>query len=119
MISASRTAGSLSGASLRAISSLQSGMFGPRNSANRFHKRLPSAPLGCEHFFTLRSQAVKPAPPLSFLFDPSPLDPLPFFETVQQRIEGGDVEAQGSFRAQFNQLADVVAVSRLILDQGK
>ncbi len=41
------------------------------------------------------------------------------FETVEQRIQRGNMEAQGTAGAVFDELADVVTVARLVLEQGE
>src|SRR6185503_13432904 len=96
-----------------------SGMFHPGDAADRPGELAPGAALRGQHLRAGRGQAVIAAPALAGLLDPAALDPAALLEAVEQRIEGGDAELQHAARSRFDQLAQVVAVSRLILDQRK
>src|SRR5690242_15425246 len=119
MISASRSGLRFSPAKRFLISIFHSGMLHPRNPAHSFGELLPLLALQREDALPLRSQAVVPPSPLTRLFHPSPLDPAPLLKPIKQRIEGGHVKMERAARADFNELADFVSVTRLVLQQGK
>src|SRR2546422_471087 len=67
---------------------------------------------GAPPLFTARLAA-----PLAGFFDPAALNPPALLEAIQQRVERGDAKLEDSLRARLNELAEVVAMPRLILDE--
>ena len=94
-------------------------MFDSCDAGDDGDEILPALLLGAERFAALRSQAVIAAAALIGLFHPAAGDPALLFEAVEQRVEGGNVEAQGAAGAELNQLGDVVAVAGLVFEQGE
>src|SRR5262245_31164762 len=92
-------------------------MLHPRDARDGRHELLPRVPLRREHAFSFGGNAVVATPALSRLFDPAPLDHAAFLEAIQERIERCGVERQNAGRARFDELAQLVAVSRLCLDE--
>src|SRR5262249_49101936 len=101
------------------ISLRKSGIFYPRNQIHCGHEATPDTPLLLQHFSTLRRQPVVAPSSLTRLFHPPPLDQAPLFKPVQQRIKRGHVKPKLSLRPLFNQLADLIAVPRPVLNQRK
>ena len=64
-------------------------------------------------------QAVVPAAALAGFFDPASVDPAALLQAVQQRIERCDAEFHRAGGAVLDQLADVVPVAGLVLDERK
>src|SRR6185295_10378371 len=62
-------------------------------------------------------QTVVATPPLAGLLDPAAMDPAPLLEPVEQRIERRDAKLQDAVRARLDELAQVVPVPGLILDE--
>src|SRR5262245_65678303 len=73
--------------------------------------------LGLEHLLAGGGQAIVAAAALPAFLDPAPLNPAARLEAIEQRVERGDAEFEDAARARFDQLAEVVAVPRLILDE--
>src|SRR6185503_16680769 len=92
--SASRAGGRPSGASRARTSRFHSGIFLTRDPPHGFHELGPRLSRLREHAPALRRDLVEPAAPLAGLLDPGALDPPTFFEAIEQRIEGVDVELQ-------------------------
>src|SRR5262245_42146418 len=92
-------------------------MFHSRNAADRLHEFAPRVALGGKHVGAERRQPAIAAPPLAGLVDPAPEDPAALLESIEQRIEGGDAEFQDAARSRLDELAEVVAVTRLVLEQ--
>ena len=61
--------------------------------------------------------AVVALAPLPGLLDPAPLDQPAGFHPVEQRIERGGVKGQDAVRPLLDQLGDLVAVARALLEQ--
>jgi len=94
-------------------------MFLSCDAADCADKFPPALALPSERFLTWRCQTVVTPPSLIGLFNPTPVNQAAIFEPVKQRIQRGDVEAQHAAREAFDELSDVVAVARLILEQGE
>src|SRR5262245_60987216 len=72
----------------------------PREIANQLEELLPFLALRGEHVAPRRGDRVVAAAPLARLFDPAALNPFPFLELVESRVERREVEgerAAGSF----------------------
>lgn len=122
MISASRSGGSLRPARRLAISFFQFGfscIFPSRNAIDSFYEFVPSAPLGGEHAPAFFGQVVIAAAALAGLFNPTPVDPAALLDPIEHWIERGDAEFHGTGGALLDQLADVVTVAGLVLEQGE
>src|ERR1043165_8092077 len=92
-------------------------MFHPRDAIDRLDKPPPGGPPRRKSVLARRSQPVITPTPLACLLHPAPLNPAALLQTVQQRVERRDVEAERAARTLLDQTADVVAVPRALLDQ--
>src|SRR5882724_2150832 len=119
MISSSRAGERLSSARRALTSAFQSGILNSGDSTDCFHELEPSVTLAGEHLFAGRGEAIITSPPLPCLFHPAAANPSPFFESVEQGIKRSDIKPERTARAQLDQLTNVVAVPRPILDQRK
>jgi hypothetical protein len=77
----------------------------------------PGVPVGLEDLRAGRRQPVVAAPPLTGLLDPPALNPTALLEAVQQRVQRRHAKREQTAGARFDQLAQIVAVSGLILEQ--
>src|SRR5262249_27246146 len=82
----------------------------------RMHEGFPRITLAFQNTAGLRGDVVEAAPALTGLFDPSPREPWAFFEPIQKRIQGCDMEFQLPTRTRFDQLTDFISVTRPGLD---
>src|SRR5258706_4066230 len=94
-----------------------SGMFDSGVSVDGVGELAPRAALRREDARTGGGQPVVAAPALARFLDPAADDPAALLEPVQQRIQRGDAEFQHAARSRLDQLAQVVAVARLIFDE--
>src|SRR5262249_49945406 len=94
-----------------------SGMFVSSNPADGLDEIAPRVALRSQHARAGWRQPVVAPPPLARLLDPAALDPAALLQPVEQRVERCDAEAEQATRARFDQLAQVVAMPRLILDE--
>src|SRR5712692_6064657 len=92
-------------------------MFRPRDVVHGAHEVAPDAELLLEHFSAVHGQPVITPPALAGLLHPAAVDEAALFEAVEQGIEGSDVEAQDAAGAGVNQLAELIAVPRAVLEQ--
>src|SRR6185437_11768780 len=97
----------------------QSGMFNSCHPAHSSNEFLPALPLRAKHFSPLRSEAVVAPSSLFGLFHPTAIDQATVLQAVEQRIKGGDVKSQNAARPDLDEPGDVIAVARLILQQGQ
>ncbi len=97
MISASRAGGKFSPTNCFLISCFQSGILHPRDSADCADKYPPALTLERESFLTLDCQKVVTPPSLIGFFNPASLDQASMFETVEQRIQRGNMESGVGF----------------------
>src|SRR5688572_15002718 len=116
-IPASSTGARRRAASLCRSSSRHSGMLHPRDAVDCLRERGPGFPLGGEDFLAVGGKPVVAAAALARLFDPAALDPASLLQPVEQRVERGDMKAEHALGAGLDQLAQLVAVPRLVLDQ--
>src|SRR6266545_999604 len=98
-------------------SSGQSAMLHPGDPADGQDEFTPRVALGGEDVGADWGQPVIAAPALPGLLNPAAQNPAALFQSIEQRVEGGDAEFQHAARSRLDQLAEVVAVSRLILEQ--
>src|SRR4029077_16217113 len=119
MISRSRAVQRLRLARRALTSAFQSGILDSGDSTDCFHELEPSIALAGQHLFASRGEAIITPPALPCLFPPGAANPPPFFEPVEQGIKRSDIKPKSSPRAQLDQLPNVVAVPRPILDQRK
>src|SRR5262249_47802392 len=94
-----------------------SGIFDSCNPVDRANELAPGAALRGEDGGARRRETVVASPALAGLFDPPPLNPAAFLEAVEERIERGDAKRDDAARADLDQLAQVVAMPRLVLDE--
>src|SRR5262245_13683805 len=116
-ISASRDAGRFRSASRWRSSAFQSGMFELRDPSNRVDELFPGGTLRPQHRPALGGDAVIAAAPFARALDPASLNPPALFEPVEQRIERRRLEPHAAERSLLDELADLVAVSRAMLDE--
>src|SRR5438132_85422 len=95
----------------------QSGIVDSSDPVDGFDELTPRAPLRGEHGGARLREPVVPPAALARLFDPAALNPAAFLEAIEQRIERRDAELQDAARTRLDQLAQVVAVPRLVPDQ--
>src|SRR5688500_10364341 len=106
-------------ASRRRISSFQSGMLDSRHVGDRAGELDPALAVCLELSLPVRSQPVEPPPPLAGLLDPSAFDePLPL-EPVEERVERCGVNAHDALRPLLEQLAQLIPMPLLGLEQGE
>src|SRR6267378_2214960 len=116
-ISASRTGDNWSSARRALISTLKSGMLNSSDEVDRLDELTPASALLRQHVFARGRQAIVAAPPLPRLFNPAATNPVPFFQSIKQRIKGSDIESNRAARTQLDQLANLVSVSGTIFEQ--
>src|SRR5689334_14542473 len=92
-------------------------MVDSRDPADRLGERTPRAALRFEDLRSRCGQGVVAAAALPGLLDPASLDPAAFLEAIQQRIERCHAELEDAVGLGLDQLAQVVAVARLVLEQ--
>jgi hypothetical protein len=92
-------------------------MFESGDAVDSFDKLTPTIALGCEYLLPFGSQTVITTPALACLLDPTPLNPTASFESIEQWVEGSDVKMEHPARALFDEIADVIPMSRLILNE--
>src|SRR5262245_66570041 len=92
-------------------------MFHSGDAAERQDEFAPGVALRGQDVGADRRQPVIAAPPLPGFLDPAPEDPAALLEAIEQWIEGGDTEFQDAARSRLDELAEVVAVTGLILEQ--
>src|SRR5215831_1524254 len=95
-----------------------SGELDAGHLAERRDQARPVGPLLAEHAAPGLGDAVVAAPALPGLLDPPPLDPPALLEAVERGVERGERKAQAAAAAGLDQLADLVAVVALVLDDG-
>src|SRR5690606_14199490 len=96
--------------------SRQSAMLDPGDQRHRVHEALPGLALALEHAAAVRGQRVVAPPALARPLDPATLQPAALLEPVQQRVRRGDVEHELATGPRLDELADLVAVPWLGLD---
>src|SRR4029078_11593690 len=94
MISFSRNGDSRSDARREWMCGFQSGMLPSRDQAHRLHELIPGLALSGQHALAGGCQAIKAAPALACLLDPRALDPTPFLESIEKRVQGVEVKHQ-------------------------
>ena len=65
------------------------------------------------------SKPIIAPPSLACFFYPTPANPATFLEPVEEGIERSDIKMEDAAGTQLDQMADVIAVSGPIFDQGK
>src|SRR5262249_47449083 len=78
---------------------------------------LPGAALPRQHLLAGAGDPVVAPAPLPGLLDPFALQPAALLETVEERVQRGDVEADHAAGAGGDELRDLVAVARAGLDE--
>src|SRR5262245_46473045 len=92
-------------------------MFHSRDAANGQDEFAPRVALRRQDVGADRRQPVIAAPPLPGFLDPATEDPAALLEAIEQGIERGDAEFQDAARSRLDELAEVVAMTRLIFEQ--
>src|SRR5262245_42883935 len=95
----------------------RSRMFDSGEIANELEELAPLLALRGEDGAALRRDPVVAAPALSCLLDPAALDPPALFQLVERRVEGREVERQCAARSRLDQLRQLVAVPRLVVEK--
>src|SRR5215469_17222025 len=116
-ISASRAGDNWSSDRRTLISALKSGMLNPGDQIDGFDELTPPGPLLRQHVPARGCQAIVAPPALARLFNPAATNPIPFLQSIKQRIKGSDVESNRATRTQLDQLADLVSVAGTIFQQ--
>src|SRR6185437_882471 len=119
MISSSRAGERLRLARRALTSAFQSGILDSGDSTDCFHELEPSIALAGQHLFAGWGETIITPSSLPGLLHPAPPNPAPFFEPVKQGVKRSDIKPERTARAQLDQLTNVVAVPRPILDQRK
>src|SRR5688572_5533175 len=91
-------------------------MLDPRDEPDRLDEALPRLALARERAPPVGGERVEAAPPLPRLLDPAPLQPATLLEAVEQWVQRGDVELEQPLRPRLDELADLVTVTRTVLD---
>src|SRR6266545_4508428 len=97
----------------------QSGMFDSCDSCDEGDEIFPTLLLRTERLAPCGRERVIPAAALLGLLHPAAGDPAFGLEPMEQGIERRHVKAQRAAGARLDQLGDVVAVARLIFEQGE
>src|SRR4029077_12440318 len=84
---------------------------------NQLEDLPPFLALRREHVAALGRDLVVPPAPLSRLLDPAALDPSAFFELVEGCVERREVEGERAAGALLDQLRQLVAVPRLVVEK--
>src|SRR4051794_26337072 len=92
-------------------------MLHPRDAGHRRHELAPALALGGQDVATGGGYAIEAAAPLARLLHPPPRDPAALLHAVEEGIERCDVEGEDAARAGRDELAEIVAVPRLMLQQ--
>ena len=87
-----------------------------RHLRERGHEPPPVLALFRQHRAAGVGDAVIAPPPLAGLFHPASLDPAAILHPVERGVEGGQREPQVAVRSLFDQLGNLVAVMRFVLD---
>src|ERR1051325_314041 len=95
----------------------QSGMLHSGNPADRENELAPGVALRGEHVGADGRQTVVATAALSGLLDPAAQNPAALLESVEQRVQRRDAELQQAAGSQFDQLAQLVAVARLVFEE--
>src|SRR5947209_1065077 len=72
-----------------------------------------------QHLSSFRGDAVIAPAALTCLLDPATGDPSALLETIEQGVEGGDMERQRTLTALFDDLANLIAMTRAHFDERK
>src|SRR5215213_5835404 len=88
-----------------------------RHAVERGEELAPGIALRGEHFSPFRCQLVIAAAALPGLLHPLPLNPSAFLHPVEQRVQRSYVELQHPPGPLPDQLRDLIAVPRGVLDQ--
>src|SRR5438132_5676244 len=86
---------------------------------NQLEELSPFLPLRGQHVAARVRDSVVTSPPLASLLDPAALDPLAFFEFVERGIERGEVEGERAAGSFFDELCQLIPVTRLIVEEGE
>src|SRR6266705_3064571 len=92
-------------------------MFHPGDATDCGDELAPCIALRGEHLRALRREAVVPAAALAGLLDPPAVNPPALLEAIEHGVERGDAERENAARSGLDQLAEVVAMARLVLDE--
>src|SRR5262245_53455522 len=114
---ASRWGSRRSGTSAARTSAVKSGMFEPRDAVDGEEELLPGLAMRGEGRAAVGGEAVVAPAPLSRLFHPAAVDESALLESQQQRVERRGVEGEHALRLCGDQLAQLVAVSRLFFQK--
>src|SRR5689334_23015170 len=77
----------------------------------------PGVFLGGQNARARVRQAVVTTPALTGLFDPAALNPAALFESIKERVKGGDAKDNRAAGTRFDELAQLVTVPRLRFEQ--
>src|SRR5689334_8981328 len=121
MTSASSCGWSCAGATRARMSACQSnrslGITHPRDPVDGRHELLPALALRLERGAARGREAVEALAPLARFFHPAADDPAALFHAIEQGIERRDIEREHAVGARLDELLQLVAVSRLSLQE--
>src|SRR5579871_5145927 len=106
-------------ASLARTNARQSRTAGPHHIVDGGDVGPPRLALAREHPPAKSREPIEAAVPRAGLLDPAALDPAPRLQAQERGIERRQREGQPSARSRLDELADLIAVARPILDQGE
>src|SRR3954465_5940421 len=118
-MSASSAGASCASRSRLAISSPQSGILDSCELSDGAHEVHPLASMAAQEALARRHDPVIAPPPLRRFFYPSPFDEAVVLQTVEQGIQRRGVHAQETIRSLLEELAQLIPVARLRLEQGE
>src|SRR5919198_4706459 len=102
-----------------AMSSRQSGIFNPCELSDGTHEVQPFPAVGAELSLAVRRDVVVAAAPLTCLLHPAAFDEAVLFESVEQGVERRGVDVHDAARALIEELAQLIAVAGLGLEEGQ
>src|SRR5262245_53634558 len=85
--------------------------------ANELEELFPLLALRGQDGAAVSGDLVVATPALSRLLDPAALDPFALFQLVERRVQRGEVERQCAARSFFDQLRELVAMARLVVEK--
>src|SRR5262245_9442232 len=94
-------------------------MLDSREVANEREELPPLFALRGEDLAAGRRDLVVAAPALSGFFDPTALDPFALFQLVERGVERREVERQRAAGSRLDELRELVAMARLVLEKGE
>src|SRR5580765_645329 len=89
------------------------------HAIDRDEERLPHRAFAGQLLAAGRRQFVVPPPALAGFLHPAAFDQAIIFESIQRRVERGDLVGERALRLLADEPADLVTVPRAIFDEGE